>query len=202
MKSAVILLCILLFASSSVGAKPGGGKPAVAQPCDYYASPVGGGNGTTTSSPFRVQNFWPLAVAGKTLCLFDGVYQGGASMITPPPGLNGAAGRPITIRALNEGGVTLDAQFAAGRFPISFLNNRYWTVEGVNAKNGNPTVVRLEDSDNIIIRRVVAWDTSFSATSAVFLNWQKTTKTGENLVEDSAFFGIGTITVAHYSDIA
>ena len=39
--------------------------------CDYYASPVGTGNGLSQSSPFKIANFWSVASPGKTLCLLD-----------------------------------------------------------------------------------------------------------------------------------
>jgi len=57
--------------------------------CTHYASPSGGGNGLSQSSPFQIANFWSVASAGKTLCLLDGVYTGANSMINPPQGLNG-----------------------------------------------------------------------------------------------------------------
>jgi hypothetical protein len=28
--------------------------------CDYYASPIGNGNGLSLSTPFKVSNFWSL----------------------------------------------------------------------------------------------------------------------------------------------
>src|SRR3989338_8507578 len=67
--------------------------------CTHYASPSGGGNGLSQSSPFQITNFWSVAGPGSTLCLLDGTYTGGSSMITPPSGLSGSSGNPITISA-------------------------------------------------------------------------------------------------------
>ncbi len=76
-----------------------------AMACDYYASPNGGGNGLSQSSPFRIANFWCVAGPGKTLCLLDGVY---TDTITPPQNLNGTASARITIKALNDGSVRIN----------------------------------------------------------------------------------------------
>src|SRR5262245_16660016 len=109
--------------------------PASAQAaCDRYASPTGTGNGLSQGTPYKIQNFWPqVNVTGgvKTLCLLDGTYQGSESMINPgvqgaPAGLSGngtgadiksgICPNCITLRALNDGKVTIDGQFT--RHPI------------------------------------------------------------------------------------
>ena len=124
--------------------------------CDYYASPTGGGTGLSTSSPFRIIDAWSVLAPGKTLCLLDGMYRGDASMIDPPDNLGGIAGKPITVRALNDGRVLIDGQ--ATRRPV-FLNfNDYFVLEGFNAANSNESVVRIVRSKNNIVRRVAAWD--------------------------------------------
>ncbi len=87
-----------------------GGATSQAATCNYYASPTGTGNGLSSSTPFQVSKFWPVATAGKTLCLLDGTYTGYESMILPPKGLNGASGLPITIRALNDGKVLINGK--------------------------------------------------------------------------------------------
>src|SRR5262249_52248503 len=119
------LLLATLLASTAPAITSFGGTSAataaVSTPCDYYASPNGGGDGLTSSSPFRIQDFWAKAAPGKTLCLLDGTYQGGASMIVPPVGKSGASGAPITVRALNDGGVFIDGQFV--REPFYTNNN-------------------------------------------------------------------------------
>jgi len=73
---------------------------------------VGGGNGLSQNSPFRIADFWGVARPGSTLCLLDGVYQGSAHMITPPAGLNGNSGAHIKVIALNDGTVFLNGQYS------------------------------------------------------------------------------------------
>ena len=152
--------------------------------CTHYASPNGGGNGLSQSSPFQIANFWSVAGPGKTLCLLDGIYTGGNSMITPPSGLGGSSGNPITIRALNDGSVGINGQSA--RQPLKFNNNSWWIVEGVNLYNGSNNVVEVwTNSNNNIFRRIVAWDAPVTDNAMLFLNGQNT----GNLYEDIAGFG-------------
>ncbi len=137
--------------------------------CDYYASPTGRGDGRTVSTPFSISSFWSVASAGKTLCLLDGIYQGTSSMIAPgsaSPGLSGTSSNPITIRALNDGGATIDAQFAT--YPVYLNGNNWWVLEGFNAKNGSDSVVFVYDSSNNVARRIVAWDTRMDMNSNIF----------------------------------
>ena len=71
------------------------------------------------------------------LCLADGLYRGSEQMITPPRGLKGTHNAPITIRATNDGGVTLDAQHAGNAVWLGWHDgvgpNDWFVVEGVNA---------------------------------------------------------------------
>ncbi len=90
----------------------------------YYASPAGGGNGSSSSSPFRINQFWPVASPGDTLLLLDGVYKGSNSMIDPPDYLSGSAGNPITVKALNDGEVEIDGEYA--RNPVLLKYNDYF----------------------------------------------------------------------------
>jgi hypothetical protein len=160
--------------------------PVSATPCDYYASPSGSGTGRTSSSPFRIQNFWSVATPGATLCLHDGVYQGSASVITPPSGLSGTDGHPITVRALNEGKVLIDGQFA--RYPVLLsADNNWWVLEGFNARNSSCDVVRITgNSRHNVVRRVVGWDTPIGYRCAIF---RTLSTSGPNLFEDVAGFG-------------
>ena len=86
------------------------GTSSAAATCTHYASPTGTGTGTSAAQPFKIANFWPLAKPGYTLCLLDGQYTGSASMINPPQNLSGTASAPITVRALNDGKVTINGQ--------------------------------------------------------------------------------------------
>jgi hypothetical protein len=154
--------------------------------CNYYASPTGGGNGLSTSSPFKIANFWSVAGPGKTLCLLDGVYTGSESMIDPPDGLAGTSGSPITIRAINDGGVRIDGQQST--IPIALRTGNHWfVVRGVNANNAGETTVVLLDgnSSNNRIERVVAWDRSGGNGGIFGLGGSGS----NNLLEDCAAFG-------------
>jgi parallel beta-helix repeat protein len=161
--------------------------PIQAASCDYYASPAGAGRGTSASDPFRVRDFWAVAAPGKTLCLLDGTYRGADSMITPALDKNGTSSQPIMVKALNDGGVTIDGEFA--RHPVS-VSGDYWILEGFNAKNGSTKVVDIRGNNNIV-RRVVAWDTVFSdanGNSGAVFSCQSVGF--NNLFEDVAGFGI------------
>ena len=129
---------------------------AGAEVCDRYASPTGMGNGLSVSSPFKINKFWSVAGPGKTLCLLDGTYTGSESMIDPPDNLSGTAGKPITVRALNDGKVTLDGQGMLR--PVLLNYNNYFVLEGFNAHSSREYVVRIVRSNNNIVRRVIAWD--------------------------------------------
>ena len=125
--------------------------------CSYFASPNGSGNGLSQSSPFMVANFWSVAAPGRTLCLLDGTYTGAASMITPPSGLNGSSGNPITIMALNDGAVKINGEGV--RQPIVFNNNSWWVIQGVDVYNSSNHVVEVwTNANNNIFRRIVAWN--------------------------------------------
>ena len=161
--------------------------------CDYYASPTGGGDGRTSSAPFQIRNFWPLATAGTALCLLDGTYRGDASMIYPPVGLSGSPGNPITISAVTDGGALIDGQFA--RYPVHLSGGNSWFVlEGFNAQNGSLAVIRnAGGSNNNIYRRIVAWDTDIRLNSSVLFN----ISSDATLLEDAAFFGTGATLIQH-----
>ncbi|MGH7793438.1 MAG: chitobiase/beta-hexosaminidase C-terminal domain-containing protein [Candidatus Binatia bacterium] len=152
--------------------------------CNFYASPTGTGNGLSPSSPFKIINFWSVAAPGKTLCLLDGIYTGDHSMIDPPDNLSGTAGGPITVRALNDGKVTINGQGV--RRPVLLNLNNYFVLEGFNAHSSNEGVVRVVRSSHNVIRRVAAWDAhegNFSVVSA---------GSGQHILfEDVAAWGIG-----------
>jgi hypothetical protein len=165
----------------------------IGAPCDYYASPSGGGRGRTSSTPFTIQRFWSVASPGRTLCLLNGTYTGATGMIKPPDGLRGTSTSPITIRAVNDGEVLIDGEFA--RAPVDFRNNSWLIIEGLNLKNGRSNVVRLADggygfgpgtgSNDNILRRIVGWDADARFNIAL----AEMAGADRNLFEDSAFFG-------------
>ena len=160
-------------------------QTAHAAACDYYASPTGGGNGLTQSSPFQITNFWAVAAPGKTLCLLDGTYTGASSMIAPTMGLSGSNGSPITVKALNDGAVFIDGQNT--RAPVVLDNNDWWIIDGLNAANSSGNVVLINTGSNHdTIRRVVAWNAAVAVNNSVWL-----TQGDFTLFEDVAGFGTG-----------
>jgi len=158
-------------------------QAARAQSCTHYASPSGGGNGSSTSSPFRIANFWSVARAGTTLCLLDGQYTGSASMITPPQNLAGSSSAPITVRALNEGKATINGQFSA--IPVRLYYNNYFVIQGINARNSSASVISISRSHYNIVRRVAAWDAADGNHSIYGIH-----SATNNLLEDVAGWGI------------
>ena len=86
----------------------------------YYASPGGGGDGSSRSSPFKVADFWHIAQPDDTLLLLNGRYTGVDSMIIPPQHLSGKPDKPITIRAQNDGKAEIDGE-PFGHHPDLYL---------------------------------------------------------------------------------
>jgi hypothetical protein len=68
------------------------------------------------------------ARAGDVLCLADGTYTEAIQ-----PTTDGTAGAPITVRALNDGAVTIDG--GGARVPLLIYRN-WWIVEGLVLRNG------------------------------------------------------------------
>jgi hypothetical protein len=152
--------------------------------CTHYASPGGTGNGLSTSSPFKIAAFWPVAKPGLTLCLMDGQYTDAASMINPPQNLRGTSAAPITVRALNDGKTTINGQ--GSYLPVLLKYNDYFVLEGFNAHASAGNVVSLSNSHHNIIRRVAAWD-ALDRNNYVF----GISFSSNNLLEDVAGWGIG-----------
>ena len=109
-------------------------------------------------------------------------------MIQPPSSLSGTSGQPITIRALNDGQVTIDAQngnFAVLLGGTGSSGSQYIVIDGINAKNGREALYRIRGSNNTL-RRVIGWNgTSGMSNSYIF------SVTGvNNRVEDGAGWGM------------
>lgn len=156
------------------------GAISVAMACNYYASPNGGGNGSSPSSPFRISQFWAVARPGSTLCLLDGQYTDDSSMIKPPSGRT--AQGPITIKAVNDGRVTIDGQNA--RTPIDLQRVNGWVIEGMDVKRGLRANVNVYQSNNNIFRRIVSHD-------AGGVQYILSSGSDNNVFEDVAGFGTG-----------
>ena len=174
MKKRIILLNLLLILL--IG-------PVLAQGKTYYASPTGGGDGLFPSSPFLISDFWNVAKPGDILILLDGIYKGPNSMIDPPDYLSGSEGNPITIKAKNDGMVTIDGEGV--RRPVYLYHNDWFVIEGINACNSSKSVVEISRGNHNIIRRVCAWDAADGNTNIFGAHH------GEyNLFEDCAGWGI------------
>src|SRR5262249_4611635 len=146
-------LTILIAANASADAE---------STCTHYASTNGGGDGLSQFSPFQIADFWSVAGPGTTLCLLDGTYRGPANMIIPPAGKSGTSSAPITIRALNDGRVFIDGQFA--RVPLVIEGQSYWTFQGFDAGNSTGDVISINNSGvsstGLTFQRVCASNTN------------------------------------------
>jgi hypothetical protein len=142
----------------------------------YYAAPGGTGSGRSEGDPMSVRSFFGIALPGDTLILLDGTYTFGVDddgkeyndLIQPCRYLSGVAGRPITIKAQNDGGAVFDGQGV--REPVSLLLNDYWTIEGVHAANSPSNVVWIRTCNNVKLSRITATGAG-AASSAVFYVW-------------------------------
>jgi hypothetical protein len=185
-------------AGAGGAAGAGGSGGALPPPCSHYASATGSGDGLSPSTPFKVQSFWALAKPGYTLCLADGVYRGADSMIAPPSSFDGTKcatlfggtqGSPITVRAENDGAVEIDGE--GQRVPMSLGCSTWLVVDGVDAHSSSGTVVGISRSENVLVRRVVAWDARDENTDVLGVHYGK-----DNVLEDVGAFGVARKTMS------
>ncbi len=79
----------------------------------YYISPNGsdGNNGTSTGSAWKTfEQAWDVLQPGDTLLLLDGTYTESTTGLVQPNIRNGEPGKPITIKALNDGKAVIDGE--------------------------------------------------------------------------------------------
>ncbi|UCG56338.1 MAG: hypothetical protein JSU70_15915 [Phycisphaerales bacterium] len=175
----------------------------------YYAAPefaeppaVRGSDtndGLTVSAPFVIENFWRVARAGDTLVLLDGRYTGPRSMICAgySVSVNGTADSPITIRALNDGRVTIDGELLYQPVFISGAEGNfksYFVIQGINACNSSGAVIWLGCCKDCTVRRVCAWNANPYKNNHVYRLY----RTFRCLVEDCASWGLGRKQVSIY----
>lgn len=135
-------------------------RPRSTTPAVFYASPTGQGNACSETAPCRVDAWTQspqLATPGATLLLMDGVYrrsQGGT--IDPLDSIAGTASQPITVRALNDGGVLLDAEHT-GFAVFLQVGNDHWRIEGINGTNGKEAIFRSR-ANHVRFVRVIAYE--------------------------------------------
>jgi len=78
-------------------------------------------------------------------------------MIIPPAGIQGTSSNPITIRALNDGQVLIDAENNGFALWLAYHggganDNAWFVVEGINATRGDEATLLVSGSDNILSR--------------------------------------------------
>ena len=122
--------------------------------------------------------------AGDVLCLADGTYYEAIA-----PRTNGTQAAPITIRALNDGAVTIDGQGV--RKPLNLGEGtgggNWFVIEGLVLRNGPEHVVIVKGSNNVL-RRVSVYDANPDANSQIVLIWNS-----NNVIEDCIVGGTGRI---------
>lgn len=169
--------------------------PLQAFSATYYASPTGGGNGSSQSSPFKMSNFLSVSQPGDTLFLLNGVYTDSQSMLNPTSGKSGTSSNPITIKALNDGDVFITGSFTL--YPFSFSNNNWWVIEGINFANSAGEALFFFQSNNNVLRRVCAWNAQPPAPlgNGINLHTMLVWESSNNTFEDMCAFGYGRNTV-------
>lgn len=177
-------------AAGNTGTSSEVNQTTTAATCNFYVSNTGSGSTFSSGSPGNLDGIWAKGssqLQGTVTCMKDGEYKGSAHVIDPPQGLNGTSTGKITIRAENDGAVTINGE--AVRQPVRLTNNDHFILQGFDAHNSSSVVVQLgPGADNNTIRRVCAWDAEAgNSLNSVFLS---NSNTG-NLLEDICAFGRG-----------
>lgn len=157
--------------------------------CTHYAAANGSGSTCSESAPCNVGTWLSgKAAPGGVLCLKDGLYKGDSQMLVFAE-KSGTAGKPITVRAMNDGKVDVHGEHQ--RRPLDCAAS-YITVMGVNVRDGNDTTLTVR-GHNCTIQRVVAWSTE-PADGGI----ENVIDVGgtNNLLEDCAAFGYARKTLA------
>jgi hypothetical protein len=95
---------------------------------------------------------------------------------------------------VHDGQVTLDGQFA--HVPVLLRGAQYVVLEGVNAHSSREGVVVVSQSQQITVRRVIAWDAHPQKNAMVFtVNYGS-----DNVFEDVAGWGTGRKIYGLYQD--
>lgn len=167
--------------------------PPVAPGRTYYMSPTGsdGATGSQAAPWATFERVWRSLSPGDTLVLLDGTYR--QSMI---PSINGTAGAPVTVRALNDGKAIIDGEFK--RTPVEFGHTRpgrgdNFVVEGIVARNSSGDVWYIR-SNNVKLRRVSGYNADADDNSSVFTFWTQ----GGGLLEDCIAAGTGRKAILLY----
>ena len=158
---------------------------ADAQPsCSHWASPGGSATSSqcTDAAPCRIMtwlNNSAFTIPGATLCLKSGIYTGSESMISIPESFAGTSEKPITIRALDPGKVTIDGQDS--NRPIN-TKGSYGVIQGVNAIRGDNENVMVR-GNHWLIKDLMTWNVGSNGDTNIHMSGS------DNTVEDCGSFG-------------
>jgi hypothetical protein len=158
----------------------------------YYLSPDGDDtlSGHSESQAWKTfDRAWQDLYPGDTLILLDGVYYQSLN----PNKRNGEAGKPITIRAKNDGKVIIDGEYK--RIPVKLGDTwpgpigNFFVIEGISARNSSSFVVLITGAHHNILRRVSAYNANTDTNSAVIgVVWESAQ---HNIIEDCVAAGSG-----------
>jgi hypothetical protein len=154
----------------------------------FYLSPTGDDSHAGTSESTAWATFdraWQSLYPGDTLILLDGIYY----QSLRPNRRNGEPGKPITIRAKNDGQAVIDGEHQ--RVPVQLGDTwpgpigNYFVVEGIVAKNSSDRVWRVVGSNNVL-KRVSGYNANVDRNAHVF-----SLGGNNNLLEDCVAAGSG-----------
>jgi hypothetical protein len=124
---------------------------------------------------------------GDTLVIKEGTYHQSLNVK-----VSGTPDKPITIKAEHDGKVIVDGE---GKLQPFFIDGRHdMVVEGIVFKNSNKSVVQLNDTDRIIMRRISAYDANPDGNYALFQPIEVT----DSLFEDIAVAGHARSSITLY----
>jgi hypothetical protein len=131
----------------------------------YYVAPTGSSsNDGSASAPWReIRDALPHLAAGDTVLVADGSFLGFTM-----EDIHGAAGAPITIKAVGANAVivkTTDRSDNRDTIKITFCS--FVVIDGLTAFEANRAAVRVDTSDDITIRNGVFGN---NATWGIFTN--------------------------------
>ena len=165
----------------------------------YYISPTGNDNnsGTSEDKPWATFNHaWQFLYPGDTLILLNGTYY----QTINPNVRNGEPGRPITIRAKNDGKAVIDGEYK--RSPIHLGDTwpgpigNYFVLEGLVAKNSSGYVIEIDGAHHNILRRISAYNADTNGNDHVIaIDWSTA---HDNLIEDCIASGSGRKMIVIY----
>jgi hypothetical protein len=194
----------------------------IASGTTYFIAATGGSDsntGLTATSPWSsFDHAWSVLQPGDTLLLKDGTYtapsagSGNTAIIYPT--INGQAGKPITLKAQNDGQAIIDGQnytyhtVVIGKiwdnipgYTRASVNpyGNYVTVEGLVAKNSAADVFEIY-SRNVTLRRNSGYNANPHDNFHVFTVWSLGTPANPAniLLEDNVAAGSGRKMIIDY----